>query len=160
MLPLCITDKDACSQLIHYWMHPSEQGGRFPFRFLTPDGKEVILDLQIRFVIMENVTFRFCIGRDVTHEHELLRDQQMAVAQIDKNMAQLAALNDEIRNPLTLISMSAGLMDGPHQEQVMKGVRMINAIVDRLDQGFTKSEKVRKFFKRTIDGFMDEQMAP
>ncbi len=160
MLPLCITDMDACSQLIHYWTHPSEQGGRFPFRFLTPDGKEVILDMQIRFVKMENVTLRFCIGRDVTHEHKLFKEHQIAVAQIDKNMAQLAALNDEIRNPLTLISMSAGLMDGPHQEQVMKGVRMINTIVDRLDQGFTESEKVRKFLKRTIDGFMEEQMAP
>jgi hypothetical protein len=42
----------------------------------------------------------------------------------------------------------------------MKGVRMINTIVDRLDQGFTESEKVRKFLKRTIDGFMEEQMAP
>ena len=71
-------------------------------------------------------------------------------------MAQLAALNDEIKNPLTLISMSAGLIDGPHQAPVLDGVRMITSIVDRLDQGFTESEKVRKFLKRTIDGFMDD----
>lgn len=34
---------------------------------------------------------------------------------------------------------------------------MITSIVDRLDKGFTKSEKVRKFLKRTIDGFMKDQ---
>jgi hypothetical protein len=112
--------------------------------------------MQIRFIEMEQSMLRFCIGRDITRELELLSEQERAVAQIDKNMAQLAALNDEIKNPLTLISMSAGLVDGPHQEQVLRGVRMITSIVDRLDQGFTESEKVRKFLKRTIDGFMED----
>lgn len=56
--------------------------------------------------------------------------------------------------------MSAGLMDGPQEEQVLRGVRMITSIVDRLDQGFTESEKVRKFLKRTIDGFMEDHNLP
>ena len=135
-------------------------GGRFIFRFYNPQGKRIALDMQIRFVEMEQSMLRFCIGRDITHELELLSDQERAVAQIDKNMAQLAALNDEIKNPLTLISMSAGLMDGPQEEQVLRGVRMITSIVDRLDQGFTESEKVRKFLKRTIDGFMEDHNLP
>jgi PAS domain S-box-containing protein len=155
-LPMCTADMEDCKDLIEHWNHPTPEGGRFIFRFYNPQGKRIALDMQIRFVEMEQSMLRFCIGRDITHELELLSDQERAVAQIDKNMAQLAALNDEIKNPLTLISMSAGLVDGPHQEQVLRGVRMITSIVDRLDQGFTESEKVRKFLKRTIDGFMED----
>lgn len=159
-LPMCTADMEDCKDLIEHWNHPTPEGGRFIFRFYNPDGKRIALDMQIRFVEMEQSMLRFCIGRDITHELELLSDQERAVAQIDKNMAQLAALNDEIKNPLTLISMSAGLMDGPQEEQVLRGVRMITSIVDRLDQGFTESEKVRKFLKRTIDGFMEDHNLP
>lgn len=155
-LPICTADKEDCKNLIEHWNHPTPGGERFIFRFFNPAGKRIALDMQIRFIEMEQSMLRFCIGRDITRELELLSEQERAVAQIDKNMAQLAALNDEIKNPLTLISMSAGLVDGPHQEQVLRGVRMITSIVDRLDQGFTESEKVRKFLKRTIDGFMED----
>ncbi len=155
-LPMCTADKEDCKNLIEHWNHPKPGGERFIFRFFNPAGKRIALDMQIRFIEMEQSMLRFCIGRDITRELELLSEQERAVAQIDKNMAQLAALNDEIKNPLTLISMSAGLVDGPHQEQVLRGVRMITSIVDRLDQGFTESEKVRKFLKRTIDGFMED----
>ncbi len=155
-LPICAVDKEDCKNLIEHWNHPTPGGERFIFRFFNPAGKRIALDMQIRFIEMEQSMLRFCIGRDITRELELLSEQERAVAQIDKNMAQLAALNDEIKNPLTLISMSAGLVDGPHQEQVLRGVRMITSIVDRLDQGFTESEKVRKFLKRTIDGFMED----
>lgn len=155
-LPMCMEKNDDCKNLIKHWSHPTPEGSRFIFRFFTPAGERISLDMQIRFVEMETSVLRFCIGRDITHERRLLEEQEKAVAQIDKNMAQLAALNDEIKNPLTLISMSAGLIDGPHQAPVLDGVRMITSIVDRLDQGFTESEKVRKFLKRTIDGFMDD----
>jgi len=155
-LPMCISDKENCKNLMLHWKNPSNDGGRFTWQFSNSSGKEVFLDMQIRFVEIENYLFRFCIGRDITHEMKLLDDQKIAIAQIDKNMAQLAALNDEIRNPLTLISMSAGMEEGPCQDRILEGVSMINKLVDRLDRGFDESEKVRKFLQRTISGFMAE----
>jgi PAS domain S-box-containing protein len=155
-LPMCISDNDDCKNLITHWNNPSQEGNRFAWNFINPKGKRIVLDLQIRFVEIEGNILRFCIGRDITHEVELLHDQEIAISQIDKNLAQLAALNDEIRNPLTLISMSAGFLEGEHQHRILEGVRMINSLVDRLDLGFTESEKVRKFLKRTITGFMAE----
>lgn len=105
---------------------------------------------------IENNLLHFCIGRDITHKMKLLSDQEIAIAQIHKNMAQLVALNDEIRNPLTFISMSAGMEEGPCQDLILEGVSIINKLVDRLDQGFAESEKVRKFLKRTTSGYLAE----
>ena len=72
-------------------------------------------------------------------------------------MAQLAFLNDGIRNPLSLIIASAELDDGPHKNKIIQGAEMIDSIIDQLDKGFAESEKVRNFLKRTISGFSTEK---
>lgn len=155
-LPRCNTNSDNCESLVYHWYHPKREGKRFTWEFTNVLGNQIFLDMQIKFVEIEDNMLRFCIGRDITWETRLLQDQKIAISQIDKNIAQLAALNDEIRNPLTLISMSAGIEEGPYQQRILEGVRLINRIVDRLDQGFTESEKVRRFLRRTMDEFMPE----
>lgn len=152
-LPMCHSHQEDCDRFIKYWKEPKYTGKRFSWSFTNTHDKRIFLDMQIMFVTIEGYAFRFCIGRDITHETELVEEQEIALRQIDKNMAQLAALNDEIRNPLTLISMSAGISEGPEQTKILEGVKMINSLVDRLDQGFTESEKVRKFLKRTVQDF-------
>jgi len=126
---------------------------RFSWSFTNTQNKRIVLDMQIMLVTIEGNALRFCIGRDITRETELIEEQKIALQQIGKNMAQLAALNDEIRNPLTLISMSAGMNGGSEQNKILEGVKMINTLVDRLDQGFTESEKVRKILKKNYSGF-------
>ena len=152
-LPMCHSHPDDCNLFITYWKDSTHTGKRFSWSFTNAHNKRIVLDMQIVFVIIEGNSFRFCIGRDITRETELIEEQEISLRQIDKNMAQLAALNDEIRNPLTLIAMSAGVNQGPEQTKILEGVHMINTLVDRLDQGFTESEKVRKFLKRTIHDF-------
>jgi PAS domain S-box-containing protein len=152
-LPMCDSHPEDCSLFIHYWKDSTHTGKRFSWSFTNTQNKRIVLDMQIVFVIIEGNAFRFCIGRDITRETELLEEQEISLRQINKNMAQLAALNDEIRNPLTLIAMSAGMNPGPEQKKILEGVHMINSLVDRLDQGFTESEKVRKFLQRTIHDF-------
>ena len=152
-LPMCRSHMEDCQLFIQYWKDSIYSGKRFSWSFSNTQNKKIVLDMQIVFVTIEDNTFRFCIGRDITRETELIKEQEISLRQIDKNMAQLAALNDEIRNPLTLIAMSAGMNQGPEQTKILEGVHMINTLVDRLDQGFTESEKVRKFLKRTIQDF-------
>ena len=159
-LPMCISDIDDCKNLILHWNNPSQAGGRFNWNFINPKGKRVVLDLQIRFVEIEQNVLRFCIGRDITHEIELLQDQEIAIAQIDKNMAQLAALNDEIRNPLTMIAAWTGLDHPPSHDKIMEGVQRINAIIDRIDTGYVESEKVRKYLQRSIDRYRPDPVEP
>ena len=152
-LPMCRSHMEDCQLFIQYWKDSIYSGKRFSWSFSNTQNKKIVLDMQIVFVTIEDNTFRFCIGRDITRETELIKEQEISLRQIDKNMAQLAALNDEIRNPLTLIAMSGGMNQGPEQTKILEGVHMINTLVDRLDQGFTESEKVRKFLKRTIQDF-------
>jgi len=152
-LPMCHSHPEDCNHFIKFWKEPTYTGKRFSWSFTNAQDKKIVLDMQIMFVTIEGITFRFCIGRNITREIELIEEQEVALRQIDKNLAQLAALNDEIRNPLTLISMTAGMNEGPQQTKILEGVNMLNSLVDRLDQGFTESEKVRKFLKRTIQDF-------
>jgi len=84
-------------------------------------------------VTIEGNILRFCIGRDITCETELIEEQKTVLRQISKNMAQLAALNDEIKNPLTLISMSVGMYEKSEQNKILERVKLINTLVDRLD---------------------------
>jgi len=152
-LPMCRSHQEDCNLFIQYWKDSTYTGKRFSWSFTNTLHQRIVLDMQIVFVSIEGNSFRFCIGRDITRETELIEEQEIALRQIDKNMAQLAALNDEIRNPLTLIAMSAGMSQGPEQNKILDGVHMINSLVDRLDQGFTESDKVRKFLKRTVKDF-------
>lgn len=146
-----------CTTLQENWNNRQQKGIRFIWKICNEKTPDLTLDVNLRFVEIEGRWLRFCIGRDITCERILLAQEQEALAQIDKNMAQLAALNDEIRNPLTLISMNAGQVDEPFREQIMEGIAMIDKLVHRLDMGFTESEKVRNFLQRTINGFMDEK---
>ena len=77
-----------------------------------------------------------------------------ALVQIERNLEQLASLNDEIRNPLTII---VGLLELEEitatGEKILDAVHTINDLVTRLDQGWVESEKVRSFLKKHYDMF-------
>lgn|GEM_PF-1061085 len=147
-----VTDAEG-SRLEQHWNDLGTGGDRFMWTVFHKDGKEAVLDVHIRFASIDGRLLRFCIGRDCTNEQKLQKEQERALIQIDKNMSQLMFLNDEIRNPLNLILTSAELDSGPYMDKIIEGVRMINAIVDRLDKGFAQSDKVRTFLQRTISGF-------
>lgn len=74
-------------------------------------------------------------------------DQEIEVAltRIAQNMEQLATLNDEIRNPLTIISLISEIVGEEYHNKIMEAVNDIDDLVDRLDQGWIQSEKVRNF---------------
>lgn len=152
-LPICLSDAEDCQSLLVHWNDVKTGGARFNWRFTNHEKKEIILDVNLRFVKIEGMCLRFCIGRDITCEEKLLHKQEQLIRQIDKNMAQLAALNDQIRNPLTLITMSAGFVEDPYQGKILEGARLIDDLVHRLDKGFIESDKVRRFLQKAITGF-------
>jgi PAS domain S-box-containing protein len=120
------------------------------------NGKEIILDTTLQFVEMDGRRLRFLIAHDITEETRLREEQEIAIRQIDRNLGQLAALNDEIRNPLTLIAAWTELDSPPNRAKIMDGVRRINEIIDRIDTGYVESEKVRKFLQKSIEGYRPE----
>ncbi len=99
-------------------------------------------------------------GRDVTEERLLEKEKDIALVQIQKNLAQLAILNDEIRNPLTIIAAYVDMFDEPLMiEQIIAQVHRIDEIINHLDRRWIESEKVlnaiRKHYNLQVSSSLD-----
>lgn len=81
-------------------------------------------------------------GRDITEELRLEKEKDTALVQIQKNLAQLAILNDEIRNPLSIILAYAEMLDSEATDHIIEQTKRIDGIVNHLDQRWMQSEKV------------------
>jgi PAS domain S-box-containing protein len=82
-------------------------------------------------------------GRDITDELNLEREKDAALVQIQKNLAQLAILNDEIRNPLSIIEAYTEMYSDPKVAgPVTDQIRKIDNLINHLDQRWIQSEKV------------------
>ncbi len=76
--------------------------------------------------------------------------ERKSLRQIERNLEQLATLNDQIRNPLAII---VGLLskDGckdQNAQAMMRAVERIDDIVRQVDRGWIESSKVREFMRR------------
>ena len=71
-----------------------------------------------------------------------------AFQQIEHNMEQFAILNDQIRNPLQAILLDTTTVDEKPKALVSEQVKIIEKILDKLDEGFLESENVRKFLRK------------
>ncbi|PKL59954.1 MAG: hypothetical protein CVV33_05185, partial [Methanomicrobiales archaeon HGW-Methanomicrobiales-4] len=88
-------------------------------------------------------------GQDVTEQKRLEQEKDIALEQIKQNLAQLSILNDEIRNPLTVISLYAdSIGDSTIAEQILGQTQRIDEMVRQLDQRWIESEKVLGFLRK------------
>jgi hypothetical protein len=60
-------------------------------------------------------------------------------------MEQFQYLNDQIRNPLQVITGLTMLDKGPYQAKILEQAAIIDNLVSKLDMGWVESEKVRSF---------------
>ncbi|MBP2146722.1 sigma-B regulation protein RsbU (phosphoserine phosphatase) [Methanofollis sp. W23] len=118
--------------------------------FYAKDGSPRHLEINAAPIMVEGaVAGAQGVVRDVTERREMERVREEAYAQIDQNIAQFATLGDEIRNPLSVIVGLADLnCDERDAEQILEQARIIDAIIDRLDQGWIESEKVQAFLRK------------
>ncbi|MBN1166749.1 MAG: PAS domain-containing protein [Methanospirillaceae archaeon] len=82
---------------------------------------------------------------DTTDMHRLIEEQKDSLQQINKNLEELAILNDAIRNPLAVILALIEIYECPNQEGIIEQVNQIDTIITRLDQRWLESDKVRNF---------------
>ena len=92
------------------------------------------------------------IVTDITDIVQLRNDQKENLEQIEKNLEQLAILNDEIRNPLALIVGLTDLQGGEYRDQILEQADVIDKLINRLDQRWLESSKIHEFL-RTHMGF-------
>lgn len=102
-------------------------------------------------------------GNDVTDERRYGAEKDAALVEIQKNIAQLAILNDEIRNPLMVIITCADLLGNEELlDQIMVQAQRIDGMVNFLDQRWAESEKVLNAIRKhyQIEVYRDGESAP
>jgi PAS domain S-box-containing protein len=88
---------------------------------------------------------------DMTERRRLEEMREEAFAQIERNFAQFAVLNDRIRNPLTAIVGLAGMNGTSFSEDILRHAREIDDIVTHLDGRWLESEVVLGFLRKHYD---------
>ncbi|MDD3621345.1 MAG: CHASE4 domain-containing protein [Methanofollis sp.] len=120
----------------------------FEWRYLTIEGTPIDAEVTLGRFELTSGPYLLAIIRDISERKQLEVLKSEAVAQIEQNLRQFAALNDEIRNPLQVIQGLAELEGGKDTEKILRQVKAINEIVDRLDRGYIESDKVREFLRK------------
>jgi signal transduction histidine kinase len=83
--------------------------------------------------------------RDVTELKEMRKREIKAIIQIEDNLVNLAAINDQIRNPLTAISILNEMQDGEFKIKIQEQVKAIDELINEVDKHFINTDKVRLF---------------
>lgn len=86
----------------------------------------------------ERITGYLLLIQDIT-------ELKKAIMQINNNILTFVALNDQIRNPLTIMAILADELDETIKAQFDQEIRSIDEIIDKLDRGYLESEKVRNY---------------
>ncbi|UUX93440.1 PAS domain-containing protein [Methanoplanus endosymbiosus] len=89
--------------------------------------------------------------RDKTSEFESNMREKKSIVQIEKNLEQLAILNDHIRNPLSVIVAISSLDENPDNKEILKQAGEIDRIIDELDNNYLKSDKIRRVLRNHYD---------
>ncbi|PKL60355.1 MAG: hypothetical protein CVV33_03090 [Methanomicrobiales archaeon HGW-Methanomicrobiales-4] len=108
--------------------------------------------IPYRGVRLVRMSFIDITERKITDEKIRKGVQMLAL-----NQETLAILNDQIRNPLTVIALVADGIDPEKEAQIMHEITRIDDIITQLDKGWLESDKVRKIMKRHYD-MSDEEL--
>ena len=88
-------------------------------------------------------------GEDLTRQKELEQEKLHLIDQIHRNMAQMAYLNDNIRNPLTIImALTDNLCEQDATRLIHNQIEVINNSITKLDQQWYESEKVLNYLRK------------
>ncbi|MDD1730021.1 MAG: PAS domain S-box protein [Methanospirillum sp.] len=91
-------------------------------------------------------------GYDITERNRLEHEKDTALEQIQKNLAILSVLNDEIRNPLAIIMAIASMLeDSETSEIIINEIHQIDQLVTQLDKRWIQSEKVLNMIRKHYD---------
>ncbi len=83
------------------------------------------------------------------HTIGLEEREKRSIIQIQQNMMQLATLNDEIRNPLTVIRMLNELEETESNRKIIdEQICLIDDLIKKLDMGWLDSEKIWNYLMK------------
>ncbi|UUX93107.1 PAS domain S-box protein [Methanoplanus endosymbiosus] len=112
------------------------------------DGSTFPVHVKARMIELGEHQYVISLARDITEEKEARIRENTALHQIEENIAQLAILNDKIRNPLTIIIGLADLGGEIFKDKIIEQSMEINDIITRLDRGWLESAKIRDYLTK------------
>ncbi|MDN7023677.1 PAS domain S-box protein [Methanoculleus sp. FWC-SCC1] len=120
----------------------------FETEHVTKDGRRIPVEINSLHFPLQGRTTVLSISRDVSERRRVEEIRRMSFKQIERNIEQFASLGDLVRQPLQVIVGLTALDDSPVSEEILRQAAVIDGLVDRLDQGWVESEKVRRFLRR------------
>lgn len=124
----------------------------FEVPLTTAKGNKKWVRIKSEAVIKDGEVVRV-IGTimDITNEKTLEIEKAVAIKQIQRNFADLAILNDGIRNPLTVIATLFDLKCPDLYDEIMQQVKKIDTIVNQLDSRWVESKSVLRYLQKYYD---------
>ncbi len=129
-------------------VHTKNGGGPFEKELRAKDKTRIIVEVFMSAFKYHGHNLYLLCARDIRTKKidEALIKQSFS--QIEKNIEYFSILNDQIRNPLTILLTLASDLDSDQFVEFEKHIHKIDEIVDKLDRGLVESEKVRSFLRK------------
>lgn len=111
-------------------------------------------DNSYRWIEWRMIRFRdliYTAARDITSRREADEKIQSGVQMLARTQETFATLNDQIRNPLSIISIYAEECEAGLGRKIQNEVIRIDNIVNQLDKGWIESDKVRRVMRRYFE---------
>jgi PAS domain S-box-containing protein len=120
----------------------------FTVDFVAKDGREIPFEVSAHIFNNFGTPATLMIARDITERVENEKMRAETLKQIEKNIGQLAVLNDHLRNPLQVIMSHVLLGEDGNPEVILNQIEEITVIVHKLDKGWLESLKIRDYLVR------------
>ncbi|EHQ34915.1 CHASE4 domain-containing protein [Methanoplanus limicola] len=131
----------------------------FTVYFVAKDGREIPFEVSAHIFNNFGTPATLMIARDITERVENENMRAETLKQLEKNIGQLAVLNDHLRNPLQVIMSHVLLGEDGNPEVILNQIEEITVIVHKLDKGWLESLKIRDYLVRYHGMNYDEDEA-
>jgi len=115
---------------------------------ISADKKVIPVFVTCAFFRIGEQQVGLAVIEDITLKRKYEEERGRMIQQIEKNLAELAVLNDGIRNPLTVITLVVDELEESISGPVLTQVQDINHLIDQLDKRWIESEKILKFLRK------------
>lgn len=123
----------------------------FEWEITARSGHIIPVEVNVHIYNRDGTFFGLSMIRDITERKILEAEREAALSQIQKNLAELAMINDGVRNPLSIILGYAEIYCSEGFENINTQVQRIDGMIHQLDQRWDESEKILRYLKKHHD---------